>query len=316
MADETLTNPVTIQAQRIDASILPAVFSQPYLLYVIQQSVDAGNVANKANEAADGAYQAQERNDEQDLILVNHEQRISSNEQTLINHENRITSNEQTLADHESRIAANESQIFDHESRITTNEGQLANHEFRIGQNEVDIDNLQSRMATAESDIDYLESVAIDHEARISALEDYAYRIKSEVVYSSVSLAITTTKVNLLQLLGTLTPTSGSLSPFFDTTTGLMTGLNKDKNLFFKLSIRGTYDNSSGNRSMEFEFGTVVPDTIVRSRDVSVSDDNVFIATFFSVEIDDDITDPGITIDIKANGSSFTATDIKIIATQ
>lgn len=302
MADESLATPVVIQAQRIDASILPSIFSQPYLLYVIQQSTDVGNVANKANEAASGALTAQERNDEQDVILENHEKRIRSNEQTLINHENRIT--------------ANEAQLFDHEQRITANEGQLANHEFRIGQNEVDIDDLQSRMSTAESDIDYLESVAIDHEARISALEDYAYRLKSEVVYSSVSLAITTTKVNLLQLLGTLTPTSGNLTPFFDTTTGLMTGLNKDKNLFFKMSIRGSYDNSSGNRSMEFEFGTVVPDTIVRSRDASVSDDNVFIATFFSVEVDDDITDPGITIDIKANGSSFTATDIKIIATQ
>lgn len=302
MADKSLANPVVIQAQRIDASILPSIFSQPYLLYVIQQSTDVGNVANKANEAASGALTAQERNDEQDAILNNHENRITSNEQTLVNHENRIT--------------ANEAQLFDHEQRITANEGQLANHEFRIGQNEVDIDDLQGRVATAESDIDYLESVAIDHEARISELEDYAYRLKSEVVYSGVSLAITTTKVNLLQLLGTLTPTSGSLSPFFNTTTGLMTGLNKGKNLFFKLSIRGTYDNSSGNRSMEFEFGTVVPDTIVRSRDASVSDDNVFIATFFSVEVDDDITDPGITIDIKANGSSFTATDIKIIATQ
>lgn len=274
MADDNLTNPVVIQAQRIDASILPSVFSQPYLLYVIQQSTDVGNVANKANEAADGAYQAQEKNDEQDVTLAQH-----------------------TV------------QLFDHEGRIT--------------ELELDVGDLQTRMTTAEADIDYLLDVAVDHEARltdhevrISELEDYAYRIKSEVVYSSVSLAITTTKVNLLQLLGTLTPTSGSLSPFFDTTTGLMTGLNKDKNLFFKLSIRGTYDNSSGNRSMEFEFGTVVPDTIVRSRDASVSDDNVFIATFFSVEIDDDITDPGITIDIKANGSSFTATDIKIIATQ
>lgn len=281
MADDNLTNPVLIQAQRIDASILPSVFSQPYLLYVIQQSADVGNVANKANEAAGGAYQAQEKNDEQDATLAQH-----------------------TV------------QLFDHEGRIT--------------ELELDVGDLQSRMTSAESDIDYLLDVAVDHESRITtneiniadhesritALEDYAYRIKSEVVYSGVSLAITTTKVNLLQLLGTLTPTYGSLSPFFDTTTGLMTGLNKDKNLFFKLSIRGTYDNSSGNRSMEFEFGTVVPDTIVRSRDASVSDDNVFIATFFSVEVDDDITDPGITIDIKANGSNFTATDIKIIATQ
>ncbi len=302
MADNTLLTPVEIQAKRIDASLLPSIFSQPYLLYIIQQSTDLGNVAGKANESAEGAHAAQERNDEQDLVLTNHE----------------------------NRITANEAQLFDHESRITANEGTLANHELRIGVNEVDIDDLQIRMATAESDIDYLLDVAVDHESRISAneteladhesrisdLEDYAYRQKSEVVYSGISLAITTTEVNLLQLLGTLTPTSGSLSPFFDTTTGLMTGLNKDKNLYFKLSIIGTYDNASGNRSMQLVFGTVVPDTIVKTRDAAVSTDNVFFNTFFSVETDDDITDPGIDILIKANGSAFTATQIKIIATQ
>lgn len=308
MADESLANPVVIQAQRIDASILPSIFSQPYLLYVIQQSTDVGNVANKANEAASGALTAQERNDEQDVILNNHENRIRSNEQKLINHENRIT--------------ANEAQLFDHEQRITANEGQLANHEFRIGQNEVDIDDLQSRMATAESDIDYLESVAIDHEARISALEDYTYRQAAEVAYVGVSLNITTTEVNFLQLIGTLTPTSGTLSPFFDTTTGLMTALDKSKNLYFKLSIRGSYTNSSGARSMQFVFQStlpnppVIPDTIVYSRDESVTQDNVFINTFFSVAQGDDLTDPGIEIMIKANGSPFVATDIKLIATQ
>ncbi|WP_180980528.1 tail needle knob protein [Vibrio diazotrophicus] len=295
MADNVLLTPVEIQAKRIDASLLPSIFSQPYLLYIIQQSTDLGNVAGKANESGEGAFAAQERNDEQDLVLADHE-----------------------------------AQLFDHESRITANEGTLANHELRIGVNEVDIDDLQIRMATAESDIDYLLDVAVDHESRISAneteladhesrisdLEDYAYRQKSEVVYSGISLAITTTEVNLLQLLGTLTPTSGSLSPFFDTTTGLMTGLNKDKNLYFKLSIIGTYDNASGNRSMQLVFGTVVPDTIVKTRDAAVSTDNVFFNTFFSVETDDDITDPGIDILIKANGSAFTATQIKIIATQ
>ncbi|CAH0528415.1 hypothetical protein CTH30272_02099 [Allocatenococcus thiocycli] len=281
MANQDLMDPIVIQASRIDASILPSVFSQPYLLYVIQQSTDVGNVANKANEAAEGAFDAQEKNDEQDLILADHESRIEANESKL--------------ADHESRISANETELADHESRISANESQLANHETRISDN---------------------ETTLADHETRISELEDYVYRQKSEVVYSGISLAITTTQVNLLQLLGTLTPTSGSLSPFFDTTTGLMTGLNKDKNLYFKLAIIGTYDNSSGNRSMQFDFGTIVPDIIVRSRDASVSTDNIFIATFFSVETDDDITDPGIDILIKANGSGFTATQIKIIATQ
>lgn len=309
MADDNLLNPVTIETQRIDATLLPKIFSQPYMLYVLQQSIDAEKITNQANNAASGAYQAQQRNDEQDTILNDHEQRITSNKQTLDNHEARITSNE--------------SQLFDHESRISTNEGNIANHEARISTNEIDIDDLQGRMNVAESDIDYLTDVAVDHESRISLLEtdladfkDYMLRQKSEVVYSGISLAITTTKVNLLTLLGTLTPTSGTLLPFFDVSSGLMIGLNKNKNLNFKLSIRGSYAGGTDNRSMQFVFGSVVPDTIVVSRNSATSVDDVFINTFFSVEEGDDITDPGITIDVKANGSVFTATEIKIIATQ
>lgn len=52
MADSNLNVPVIIQATRLDTSILPRnIFSQSYLLYVIAQGTDVGNVANKANEA-------------------------------------------------------------------------------------------------------------------------------------------------------------------------------------------------------------------------------------------------------------------------
>ncbi len=71
MADSNLNVPVIIQATRLDTSVLPRnIFSQSYLLYVIAQGTDVGNVANKANEAGQGAYDAQVRNDEQDVILT------------------------------------------------------------------------------------------------------------------------------------------------------------------------------------------------------------------------------------------------------
>lgn len=83
---------------RLDTSVLPRnIFSQSYLLYVIAQGTDVGNVANKANEAGQGAYDAQVRNDEQDVILADHEQRISAAEATLVNHEERISQAESTL---------------------------------------------------------------------------------------------------------------------------------------------------------------------------------------------------------------------------
>lgn len=79
MAESDLNTPVTISNTRIDASILPSNFSQSYFLYVIQQSNDLGNVAGKANEAGQGAYDAQKKNDEQDIVLDNHETRITLN---------------------------------------------------------------------------------------------------------------------------------------------------------------------------------------------------------------------------------------------
>ncbi|HEJ7098595.1 TPA: phage tail protein [Serratia marcescens] len=162
MADDNLKNPVTIQASRIDATLLPQkIFSQPYLLYVIQQGLEFGLVADKANEAGQGAYDAQVKNDEQDVVLDNHEVRITAAEETLVNHEQRITAAEATLVNHEQRIAAAEAELADHETRISANEAELADHETRITQNTNDISALDTRMDTAESSINTLETDSV-----------------------------------------------------------------------------------------------------------------------------------------------------------
>ncbi|HDP8428431.1 TPA: phage tail protein, partial [Escherichia coli] len=50
MVDSSLNDPVVVQATRLDASILPRnIFSQSYLLYVINQGADVGAIAGKAN---------------------------------------------------------------------------------------------------------------------------------------------------------------------------------------------------------------------------------------------------------------------------
>lgn len=162
MADDNLITPVIIQATRIDATLLPRnIFSQPYTLYVIQQGTDLGNVAGKANEAGQGAWDAQVKNDEQDLVLANHEVRIEAAEQTLINHEQRIAAAEATLVNHEERITAAEAELADHEARITANEAELADHETRITQNTTDISALDTRLDNAESDISTLETNSV-----------------------------------------------------------------------------------------------------------------------------------------------------------
>ncbi|HCO0894737.1 TPA: hypothetical protein N7K02_004134 [Escherichia coli] len=282
MADSNLNEPVIIQATRLDTSVLPRnIFSQSYLLYVIAQGTDVGNVANKANEAGQGAYDAQVRNDEQDVILV----------------------------DHEIRLASAEAKIQDHETRITNAEAAI------VG--------LDSRLTTAENDIEYLtdEVVAIqntlsDHETRIDALEYATTRKKSEVVYSGVSVTIPTAPTNLVSLLKTLTPSSGSLAPFFDTVNNKMVVFNENKTLLFKLSIVGTWPSGTANRSMQLTFSGSVPDTLVSSRNSATTTDNILLATFFSVDKDGFLATNGSTLTIQSNGAAFTATTIKIIAEQ
>lgn len=182
MADDGLKEPVIIQATRIDATLLPRnIFSQPYLLYVIQQGTDLGNVAGKANEAGQGAWDAQKKNDEQDLVLADHETRIEAAEQTLINHEQRISAAETTLANHEARLTAAEAELADHETRITANEEELDDHETRITQNTTDIAGLTVRMVTAESNITSLQTNVASLTTRVTTAEGNITTLQGKV---------------------------------------------------------------------------------------------------------------------------------------
>lgn len=228
-----------------------------------------------------GAYDAQVKNDEQDVILEDHELRISAAEVTL--------------ADHETRISAAEVSIADHEIRITQNESDISSLDTRVGS---------------------LETQVSDHETRIDALEYATTRKKSEVVYTGISQVIPTAATNLITMLKALTPSSGTLLPFFNTTTDKLTVYNENKTLNFKLSMIGSYPGGTTNRSMQLTFSGAVPDTLVASRNAATATDNILLATFFSVDQGGFLATNGSTITIQANGAAFTATTIKIIAEQ
>lgn len=132
MANDSLKTPVIVQATRIDSTILPALFSTPYRLYVIQNGTDFGNVAGKANEAGMGAYDAQVKNDEQDEVLENHESRIAEAEARIENHEVRITAAEATLVDHEVRITSAEATLVLHGERLDVLEADVTDLTDRV----------------------------------------------------------------------------------------------------------------------------------------------------------------------------------------
>lgn len=288
MADPSLKEPVKVTAIGINASSLPIGVSRAYETYILSQSQDFSNVAGKANEAGNGAYDAQVKNDEQDVTIADHEGRITANTQAIQLLDVRLTTAEGKIDVLRSdvdylldKVIDIESELADHETRITANESELA-----------------------------------DHETRIDALEYATTRKKSEVLYTGISQVIPTTATNLITMLKALTPSSGTLLPFFNTTTDKLTVYNENKTLNFKLSMIGSYPGGTTNRSMQLTFSGAVPDTLVASRNAATATDNILLATFFSVDQGGFLATNGSTINIQSNGAAFTATTIKIIAEQ
>ncbi len=171
MADSSLNNPVAVQATRLDASILPRnIFSQSYLLYVINQGADVGAIAGKANQAGQGAYDAQVKNDEQDA----------------------------ELADHDSRIAANTKAINILEVRLTTAEGKIAVLRSDVDYLLDEVIDIQAHLVTVDQRLD-------DVENDVSGIKsDYVSKSATDAQSLSSALNVTTSyAVNGTEVVGT-----------------------------------------------------------------------------------------------------------------
>lgn len=173
MADESLKDPITVTAVGINAASLPVVFSPAYRMYVLSQSLDFTRVAGKANEAGQGAYDAQVKNDEQDVVLADHEHRI---QQLRIE-----------VDDHELRITANTNAIQLLDIRLTTAEGQIV---------------------TLRSDVDYLTGKVVEIEGDMVSKS----AVTDQVIQSSggsfiIGNAVTPT-TDKLQVIGDITASS------------------------------------------------------------------------------------------------------------
>ena len=146
MANKNLSNPIEIQASYIVPNILPDNFSETYRRIVLSGADDMVKVAGRANEAGAEAFDAQVKNDEQDIILDDHEERLGDAEQTIVLHGN-----------------------------------QLANHEERITKTEEDLSKLEVRVLNVEQEIDGLKIKIQDLDGRISEIKvDYVSLSKTE----------------------------------------------------------------------------------------------------------------------------------------
>ena len=160
-----------------------------------------------------------------------------------------------------------------------------------------------------------LESKIATNTTYIAALKAVT-RKKMEVFYSGLSLAIPTTDTNFVTLVKALTPTSGALNGFFNTISDKLNVYNDNATLNFKVNIIGSWTSTSTNRSMVMSFVGTNGNTIVVPRADAIAPDTVQFQTHFSVDAGGFMASNGVVINIKSNGSAFTATQVFITMEQ
>jgi len=112
MANENLNNSIELRGGRIESVSFPPGSPMPFVEALVNRGDDVEAVASKAQDAASGAYDAQIRNDEQDIILNRHELRIGDLEVSVSNHEIRITSNTDAISLLDVRVTTAENDIL------------------------------------------------------------------------------------------------------------------------------------------------------------------------------------------------------------
>lgn len=141
-------------------------------------------------------------------------------------------------------------------------------------------------------------------------------RKKIEVFYSGLTLAITTTSTNLVTLLKALTPTSGTLNQFINTTSNKLNVYNDNTSVLFKLNITGSWTTASQNRSMVLDFAGTNGNKLTVNRVDNTVPDVIQLFTYFSVDKDGNLATNGSAPSIQSNGSVFTATSILLTIEQ
>lgn len=140
-------------------------------------------------------------------------------------------------------------------------------------------------------------------------------RVKSECWFTGLNLSIPNTPTNLITLIKSLSHT-GSLAPFFNTTTDKFNVSNFDTSVNFKINLIGTWSGSSTNRSVTVDFPQTNGNSLTKTRDAAVTSDQVSLSSFFSVDKDGNLATNGSDITVKSNGATFTVTAILLIAEQ
>lgn len=141
-------------------------------------------------------------------------------------------------------------------------------------------------------------------------------RDKTEVFYNNVAFSITSTPTNLISLIKSLTPSSGVLNKFFNTTSNKLNVYNESSTLFFKLSLTGTWQTGTTNLGMQLNFASTNGNNLNTTRNPAATTDIITFSVFFSVDENGNLATNGTDMIIRTFSSSFNVTSVLIIAEQ
>lgn len=142
-------------------------------------------------------------------------------------------------------------------------------------------------------------------------------RKKTEVYYSGVSVPLSDgVAQNLVTLLKALTPTSGTLAPFFDTVGNKLRVINDDATLFFKLNLTGNWTGGSTARHLRLDFAGTNGNSIVANRTQITTGDTISLHTFLSVDKNGNLATNGSVINLTTVGTNFTITSALLVVEQ
>ncbi|WP_237612086.1 phage tail protein [Proteus sp. G2673] len=188
MANEDLSKPIEVQSAYIVPDILPTNFSETYRRIVLNGADDMAKVAGRANEAGAEAFDAQKRNDEQDVVLEDHEERLGEAEQTIVEHGVKLA---------------------DHEERITKTEEDLSKLEVRVLNVEQDVDGLKIKIQDLDGQI---SEIKVDY---VSLSKTEKQKLSSPIDVST-SYSVNGTKVIGSRVTGFTSATGTSLKGSFN----------------------------------------------------------------------------------------------------
>lgn len=224
------------------------------------------------------------------------------------------------LATTDGKVAALELDMSTAESNILALTGDLDTAEATITSQGQAITTLGTELDTAEQDITDLTSAlaatdqaVADLDAATAKKTDIPTRKRTWVRYTAVNLTLTSAAVNILDWLAAETPSTGTLTPFFNAATGKMNVFNDDASCVFKVILVGTWTGSNSNRAIELNISELIGNRhVVNRTDVSTDGDDVTISSFLSVEKDSPWISSGITMTLRSLGGNYTVTEVII----